>query len=78
MKPEVYKFIVPTWSLAYIFNSDNSGLTSNEINLIEEKLSGFTCFSCDSNTFFSHTNDIDNLGSECTVLTALKYNNSNN
>lgn len=72
MKKETYKFIVPIWSLPYIINGNIENLTPDEIKIINEKLEGFTCFSYDSDTFFSYRNDINNLGAECTILTALK------
>lgn len=69
---ETYKFTIPVRFLPYLFNADMEGLTEAEINKIEEYLSGFGCFSTKGETFFSYWNDIDKLGSDCIILTALK------
>jgi len=35
-KPEVYNFVVPTWALSYLINSDPSGLSDEEIKKVDK------------------------------------------
>ena len=72
MKKEIFEFICPVSYLQYIFNAELEGLTDNEINRIEDVLSGYCCFSASEDVFFSYRNDFNNLGEDCVTLTALK------
>jgi hypothetical protein len=73
MKKEIFKFICPVYFLGYIFNADIEGLTGEEINRIEDVLSGYSCFSASEDVFFSYKNDFFSLGADCVTLTALKH-----
>lgn len=66
------EFICPVSYLSYIFNADTEAITDDEINRIEDVLSGYCCFSASEERFFSHRNDFNNLGADCVTLTALK------
>lgn len=72
MKKEIYEFICPVNYLPYIFNADIDGVTKEEIDRIEDVLSGYCCFSVSEDVFFSHRNDFNKLGDDCVTLTALK------
>lgn len=72
---DIYEFICPVYYLPYIFNADVDNITEEEINRIDEVLSGYCCFSVkdiDNESFFSHQNDFNRLGADCVTLTALK------
>ena len=72
MKKEIFEFICPVYFLGYIFNGDPEGLTSEEIERINNVLSGYCCFSATEEHFFAHKNDFISLGADCVILTALK------
>ena len=70
---EIYEFICPSNYLPYIFNADVDGVTEEEINKIDEVLSGYCCFTVkNTESFFSHRNDFNKLGGNCVTLKALK------
>lgn len=73
MKKEIFEFICPVCFLGYIFNAELEGLTGEEINRIEDVLSGYSCFSASEEQFFAYRNDFNNLGADCVTLTALKH-----
>ena len=66
------EFICPVYYLPYIFNADIDSVAKDEINQIENVLSGCFCFSANEEQFFSYQNDFNNLGCDCVTLTALK------
>lgn len=72
MKKEIFEFICPVNYLPYIFNAEIDGVTEEEINRIEDVLSGYCCFSVKDEPFFTCRNDFNNLGEDCVTLTALK------
>ena len=72
MKKEIYEFICPVNYLPYIFNADTENITDDEINRIEDVLSGYCCFSARDEPFFTYQNDFNKLGDDCVTLTALK------
>ena len=73
MKKKIYKFICPVNYLPYIFNADAENIAEDEINRIEDVLSGYCCFSIkDENPFFTYRNDFNKLGEDCVTLIALK------
>lgn len=73
MEREIYEFICPVCYLSYIFYADTDNITEDEINRIEDVLSGYSCFSVkDEEPFFAYRNDFNNLGEDCVTLTALK------
>ena len=73
MKKDIYKFICPVVYLQYIFYADTENLTDDEINRIEDVLSGYFGFSVkDEEPFFTCRNDFNNFGEDCVTLTALK------
>lgn len=73
MKKDIYKFICPAVYLPYIFYAETEGITVDEIDRIEDVLSGYSCFSVkEDEPFFSYRNDFNNLGEDCVTLTALK------
>ena len=39
MKEEIYTVAVPTWAMGYIFNSDLSGLSADEVDECDKFLS---------------------------------------
>jgi len=51
MKKEIFEFICPVYFLGYIFNGDPEGLTSEEIERINNVLSGYCCFSATEEHF---------------------------
>lgn len=72
MKKEIFEFICPVCFLDYIFNAELGDLADDEINRIEDVLSGYCCFSVSGEPFFSYRNDFNHLGDDCVNLTALK------
>ena len=72
MKKETFEFICPVYYLPYIFNADMECLTDEEIERINNVLSGYCCFSASEDVFFSHKNDFFSLGADCVALTACK------
>lgn len=73
MKKEIYEFICPVYFLDYIFNAEIDGVTKEEINRIEDVLSGYSCFSVkEDESFFTYRNDFNKLGCDCITLMALK------
>ena len=72
MKKEIFEFICPVYFLGYIFNADSDVLTDEEIERINNVLSGYCCFSATDGVFFSYKNDFFSLGTDCITLTALK------
>ena len=72
MKKEIFEFICPVYFLGYIVNADIDGLTDEEIERINNVLSGYSCFSASEDVFFSHRNDFFGFGADCVTLTALK------
>ena len=73
MKKEIFEFICPINYLPYILNADAEVITDDEINQIEDVLSGYSCFSANEEQFFAYKNDFNNLGCDCITLTALKH-----
>ena len=72
MKKEIYEFICPIYFLGYIINADPGGLTDEEIERINNVLSGYCCFSANEEHFFAYRNDFNKLGEDCVTLAALK------
>ena len=72
MKKGVFEFICPAYFLGYIMYGDSEGLTVDEINRINNVLSGYYCFSASKKQFFTYKNDFNNFGDYCVLLTALK------
>ena len=66
------EFICPVVYLPYIFYAETEGITTNEINRIEDVLSGYSCFSVNGEPFFTYRNDFNGPGCDCVILTALK------
>lgn len=64
---EICNYILPSWALPAIVNGDESGLEEGEgekiANFIEAE--GILSVSPQGEEFFSHTNDLDNMGSTC-------------
>ena len=73
MKKEIFEFICPIYFLGYILYGDTEGLTGEEIERINNVLSGYCCFSANEERFIAYGNDFNNLGADCVTLTALKY-----
>ncbi len=73
MKREIYEFICPVNYLQYILYADLDNITEDEINRIEDVLSGYYAISVvDEEPFFTYRNDFNNLGNDCVTLIALK------
>ena len=73
MKREIYEFICPVVYLPYIFYADIENVTDDEIDRIEDVLSGYFGFSVkEEEPFFTYRNDFNNLGEDCVTLIALK------
>jgi hypothetical protein len=72
MKKEIFEFICPASYLQYIFYADTENLTTDEINRIEDVLSGYSCFSTSEEHFFAYRNDFNGFGCDCVTLTAVK------
>lgn len=72
MKKEIFEFICPVVYLPYIFYAETEGITTDEIDRIEDVLSGYSCFSVNGEPFFSYRNDFNNFGEDCVTLTAVK------
>ena len=75
---ELLGFIIPNWALCSLINADNSGLENDDIAKIDSFVKkvheehGNASFMLgneeEDNLGFKYTNDIDSLGSECTML----------
>ena len=70
MKAKIINYRLPNWALPYLINSDPSGLSDEEIDKVDkfviQEIQG--CFNVtmpDGESYFAHTNDIDNLGADC-------------
>jgi len=72
-KPETITYTIPTWCLCSLFNSDDSGLEDSEIEALDSFIEreGLTFDkghwsydSEDNESYFSHTNDVTNLGDD--------------
>ena len=70
-------YVLPNWTICPLFNSDESGLTDSESTALdnfikrEMKNNGFSCFhavDCKEDGF-RVSNDLDNLGADCSVIT---------
>ena len=73
---EQYEYRLPVWAICPLVNADNDGLTDNDIvqlKMFENELNGLVSElnanhytidygNDDNEPYFSHTNDIDNLG----------------
>jgi len=57
-----YNFRLPTWALVYIVNGDQSHLTDEEVQAVDDFLTeykGMHFIVPDDEPFFTHKNDID-------------------
>lgn len=78
---EQQEFRIPNWALCYFINADLDGLTDEDIEKIKTfearivKKYGHCMFSLQDedkgNLGFCWSNDLDNLGSDCTELILL-------
>lgn len=64
---ETFTAKIPSYLLCYLFNGDTDNLTNEEVNNTNKFLRENNCSAVDVTLYdyFSHSNDIDNLG--CTV-----------
>ena len=64
---ERIEFKIPEWALTYLINADSSNLTEDEVekidNFVQDNHIVVTACPNETDGYFSHTNDIDNLGS---------------
>lgn len=67
MKKNINTYILPAHLACYLINNDPSGLTESEITEIDQFLNreNITVLTCEESEFFSHTNDLNNLGCTC-------------
>ena len=81
---QVLKFTIPNWAVCPVINADNSSLEEEDIKKLDEFIET-TVYTYGNANFalpddarldlgFKHTNDIDNLGSDCTLLLLLVPN----
>jgi hypothetical protein len=85
-KGDLHGFTIPNWALCYFINADSSDLSDEELQQLrtfEDKISNeygnasFMLGDEEDDLGFCHVNDIDNLGSNCTML-YLRPTNSDN
>ena len=70
------EYILPAYFASYLINGDHSGLTEQEkekIDLFLER-EKITILTCGDQSFFSWSNDLDTLGSNCLEFTAIERN----
>lgn len=76
---EIITFIVPDWAMCYLVNGDCSGLGDGDIakvniftqNLVDKYGHGIVSF--EENEGFKTSNDICDLGTDCSVVTLIHY-----
>ena len=70
-------YIVPEWTLPYLFNDDPSGLNDDEIEAVDKFVESLpsALFDASEDTFFAHYNDLPGeqgrLGNTCVELTVV-------
>lgn len=66
-------YILPEYLASYLINGDHSGLTDQEVTEIDQFLARekVNFVSCSDQGYFSHYNDLNNLGSTVLEYTAL-------
>jgi hypothetical protein len=82
---DLIEYIIPTWAVGSLINNDDTGLTDEEVEKIDRFVDkvveqwGNAFFILgdddDSESYFSYSNDIDNMGSEVMKLFILPSNN---
>jgi hypothetical protein len=83
---DLIEYIIPTWAVGSLINVDDTGLTDEEVEKIDRFVDkvveqwGNALFMLgdddDSESYFSYSNDIDNMGSEVMKLFILPSNNA--
>lgn len=59
--------ILPEYYASYLIDGDHSGLEDQEITDIDKYINALQghIYDCSEESFFTHTNDLTNLGSTC-------------
>ena len=74
---DLLEFVIPTWALPSLINADDSGLNEDDIEKLDKFVkkvvkdygnANFMLGSESDESYFSHRNDIDSLGSDVTKL----------
>ena len=71
-------YLLPDYLAPYLINNDSSGLNKHEIDEIDEfvkKEGNPYLLSMDEDSGFYKSNDLNNMGCNCSTFTADKYPN---
>ena len=74
MKQEILEYRLPDYLGSYLINGDASGLQDDEIDKIKQFLEeeGISIMEMLDDSSFYWSNDLDNLGANCSTFTAIK------
>jgi len=74
-KPKIFEFRLPNYLGSYLINGDASGLEDSEIAMINKFLKKHKLDFCEmrDDSSFYHSNDLNNLGGNCSTFVALKF-----
>jgi hypothetical protein len=74
-RPDESILIIPEYVLCYLFNGDQSSLTTDELAQCDRLCDDWQYFTVLSEPYFSPTNDLNTLGGNCVDLAALPVTN---
>lgn len=76
---EVLEYTLPDYLACYLINGDTDGITEAEMNEIDEylKSEGVCIVSMEEDSSFRWSNDLNNIGANCSTYTAHKHNSIN-
>lgn len=71
---EVLEYTLPDYLACYLINGDTDGITEQEKNEIDEYLEkqGVAILSMEDDSSFRWSNDLNNIGANCSTYTAHK------
>ena len=81
MRTEIYNYIVPNWAICALEYGDLSGLNDDEVIALDNFSAELNKIPCkhyhiswsDDEPYFSHHNDIDNLGNSVQNMQLVCY-----
>jgi len=75
---EVLEYTLPDYLGSYLVNGDSSGLNKDELTEVKEfekelKEEGITIVSMEEDSHFRWSNDLNDIGCNCSTFIAYKY-----